>query len=535
VEQEGPDRDVPVRVTHPDPALRVTLEPTAKTNGRWYRIAISFPPEGIVDVLMQICWADGQLWQRLTAVERNSFAATVRSGGALERMTLHISGSGYLAAPSQFIVARVNGLTWLADVVGRARDVLRRRGAGVAWSGVHFARALLRRQALAISGVAPAAAAELPYDTWLRLFDELPERQRQRHEERLQSLRTRPLISCITTISAVDDATITRLAQGLTGQIYPCWELIVAMPEHAAGSIGRALLSKGLDAGSFRAVVADTDEGATLNALLHHARGEYLLRLPEGAVLRSHALLELAMTVALHPAAEMVYSDEDVVDDEGRRRDPSFKPAWSPDFFAIRDYVGHLFLARRQTVRAIGGWRSVAADAIDQDLKLRLTGRVDPQTIVHLAKVLVSLAADRGRVEPDERTVRDRMLRDHVERCRSPAELVWPRNAALPRLRYHVPAPSPLVSIIIPTRDRADLLGACLRSVRERTRYGSIEILLVDNGSVEDTTHRLLSQLRSERAVRILSSPGPFNYSALNNAGAREAIVFMIDLMIKVI
>ena len=508
-------------MTHPDPALRVVLEPTARVRGRWCRFALRFPPEGVVDVMVQVCWADGEHWQRLTAVDRNSFATTIRAGGVPQRVTLLISGSGYLASPLEFAVASpVDGLTWLADVAARARSVLKRRGFGIVRSAAYFAYALTRSETIVLPG-STLSTTELPYDRWIRVFDEMPEQHRRRHEERLQSLRMRPLISCITTLSDLDD--IARLVRGMSDQIYPHWELIVGIPKPIADSVSQTLLSKGLDRDAFRLIVTSADRSSTFNALLKEAKGDYLLRLPEGALLRPNALLELVMTAALHPEAELIYSDEDMIDDDGRRRDPSFKPAWSPDFFASRDYVGHLFLLQRATVLALEGWRSGLGNAIDHDLKLRLADRVEPQTIVHLAKVLVSRAADAAQVDPDRSADRERMLREHIARRRLPADVVWPAHAAHPRLRYRVPDPSPLVSVIVPTRDRAELLATCVRSLLSRSLYPSLEVIIVDNGSIEETTHRLFAQLRAERAIRILPNPGPFNYSALNNAAAREA------------
>ena len=121
---------------------------------------------------------------------------------------------------------------------------------------------------------------------------------------------------------------------------------------------------------------------------------------------------------------------------------------------------------QRVTVLALEGWRSGLGNAIDHDLKLRLADRVEPQTIVHLAKVLASRrAADAAQVDPDRSAGRERMLREHIARRQMPADVVWPAHAAHPRLRYRVPDPSPLVSVIVPTRDRAELLATCVRSL----------------------------------------------------------------------
>ena len=158
--------------------------------------------------------------------------------------------------------------------------------------------------------------------------------------------------------------------------------------------------------------------------------------------------------------------------------------------------------------RDCAGARGLALGLGERDrsrLKLRLADRVEPQTIVHLAKVLVSRAADAAQVDPDRSAGRERMLREHIARRQMPADVVWPAHAAHPRLRYRVPDPSPLVSVIVPTRDRAELLATCVRSL-SRSLYPSLEVIIVDNGSIEEATH-LLAQLRDERAIRILPIP----------------------------
>ena len=108
------------------------------------------------------------------------------------------------------------------------------------------------------------------------------------------------------------------------------------------------------------------------------------------------------------------------------------------------------------------------------------------------------------------------------DRQRSPA----PQRAAL-----EVSASRPRVSLIIPTRDSADLLENCIRSIRSKTRYDNYEILIVDNGSIEEKTKKLFGNLGSDPAIRILPRPEPFNFSRLNNAAAREATGDILGLI----
>jgi GT2 family glycosyltransferase len=91
------------------------------------------------------------------------------------------------------------------------------------------------------------------------------------------------------------------------------------------------------------------------------------------------------------------------------------------------------------------------------------------------------------------------------------------------RIAWSIPSPAPLVSVIVPTRDRAALLRRCADGVLHRTDYSDVELLVVDNDSAEPATRALFDALASDARVRVLPHPGPFNYSALNNRAVREA------------
>jgi O-antigen biosynthesis protein len=188
---------------------------------------------------------------------------------------------------------------------------------------------------------------------------------------------------------------------------------------------------------------------------------------------------------------------------------------------------------RRKTVLANGGWRSDLAGAHDHDLKLRIIDRIEPNKIIHLAKILAHMPvreSPEATIEQNRESVA-RAIGDHCARRHLNADVVWPGKSITPRLRYRIAEPHPLVSLLIPTRDRAELLEACVRSILTRTTYKPFEILIVDNDSREASTHLLFDKLRAEAAVRILPYPGPFNFSLLNNAAARAAKGSIIGLL----
>src|SRR6266446_2690015 len=129
----------PTRVIHPDPGVKVVLEPTAWFRGGWYRLEVQVPPDGVVDVVAQFICRDGnQFWHRLPVIDRNSFYATVRLGGDLERLALRINGSGYLMRPVKCMLRRLGVIGWIGDIARAALNVVKRRRFGILQSGVNF-------------------------------------------------------------------------------------------------------------------------------------------------------------------------------------------------------------------------------------------------------------------------------------------------------------------------------------------------------------------------------------------------------------
>ena len=478
----------PLRVVHPDPGLRVTLAPAAPMSSGWYAFELIFPAQGLVDVVAEFAFADGAvLWLRLPVIARNHFLAHVRLEQELQRLTLIVTGSGMLDAPTTCRFATIGMGGQIAAAARRGIEIFRRDGFGVVASGVNYLWRLTRPGSIAVSRGSAGVKGEAPYQTWMRLFDEEPTRHAARHAQRLAALAPRPLVSIIATMASGTSA--ARFARAVAQQIYPEWEVVIATDAAHRDEIASVLSAAGLDVAKLRVVDAGACGADALNAALAVSQGAFVLPLSETAVPRPNALLELALTLERIPSARLIYADEDRIDTAGVRSDWRFKPAWSPAWFAATNYLGVPTLLHRATVWELGGWRADAADP-HHDLLARVAA-AQPHDIVHLAKILV-----------------------HASESRSPSVNARPAAAI---------ATPPRVSIIIPTRDGAEILATCIRSIRARTRYPDYEVVIVDNGSVEDATRRLFAELGSDPAIRILPRPEPFNFSRLNNAAAAAA------------
>jgi len=269
-----------------------------------------------------------------------------------------------------------------------------------------------------------------------------------------------------------------------------------------------------------------TDYASLFNAALAAVEGEFVLPLPLDAMLAEDALYELVVAIGKLPTIDVLYTDEDRVDPAGRRCAPYFKTGWDPDLMLGRDAIGLLVAYRKTLLDRLGGMRlSVSGAALAlYDLSLRAGLAISPGHIGHIPAVLCHRLVNaqtplRWDAEGARQVVRGHLAERGVRADVLPAPLV----PSLNRIVREVTEPAPLVSIIVPTRDRADLLERCADAVLRRTDYAAIELIIVDNGSQEEATLDLLRFLMRDPRVRILRYPDPFNYSAMNNRAARDA------------
>ncbi len=249
------------------------------------------------------------------------------------------------------------------------------------------------------------------------------------------------------------------------------------------------------------------------------ARGEFILPLPPGAVLAPHALHALAASIAEDPEVDLLYTDEDRMDAAGNRCLPWFKTGWDPDLALGRDAVGLLAAYRRDFLRQIGGAPEAGAETLLYELSLRAGYASVPGRIRHIPSVL----CHRRGAAWDAAAARE-SARRHLARRGEEASLVPAPLAPLwSRVVRALPDPPPLVSIIMPTRDRPELLARAADAVLARTEYPAIELLIVDNESREPAARDLLTDLAADPRVRVLPSPGKFNFAAISNQAACEA------------
>lgn len=319
---------------------------------------------------------------------------------------------------------------------------------------------------------------------------------------------------------ASDGHALAGTLSSVMSQIWPAdeiWLLGAANSHH----IKDAMSELGTRAAFVRVRDVGDNLPDALNALLSEIGWDYVLTAEAGSQLHTAALYWFSKALSRNPEAEILYSDEDCLDAEGNRTSPYFKPEPNVELMMTHNVFGHLTAYRTDFLRLIGGYNPEAGDAFEYDLALRASENTTREMTVHIPRILYH-----GPL-PHPRPVSGAHLqavRNHLER-RNLAGDVRPAPEAMgfSRVYFKPPEPAPLVSIIIPTRDRLDILRVCISSLFEATTYPSFEIIVVDNGSVNPETIAYLDEVSQTLGVVVLRDARPFNFSALNNIAVAKA------------
>jgi O-antigen biosynthesis protein len=266
---------------------------------------------------------------------------------------------------------------------------------------------------------------------------------------------------------------------------------------------------------------------ANTNSALELAAGDYVVFLDHDDLLHRDALASLAAAIDAGSAGDIVYSDHDCIGPDGRRRNPYFKPDWSPDLFLAQMYLGHFVAVRRELVERAGGLRPGCDGSQDYDLVLRcisLGARPShiPKILYHWRQHPGSTAAN-PQSKPYAHDAGRRAIQSYLDEVSPGARAESGEFLFTYDVRYPLPSPQPRAAIVIPTRDRVDLLGPCLESLFAHTDYDHYDVIVVDNNSVEEATQDYLAgACRAHPNLRVLPAPISFNWSRLNNLGAAD-------------
>lgn len=286
---------------------------------------------------------------------------------------------------------------------------------------------------------------------------------------------------------------LVRTIRSLRAQPELAWCATIAVPASSTASI-LSIVGSNLSDTKFRIVElgADPSQTAALCTMIASARGHWIGFLDPGDCLALETIVAILPHLTSSRPPPMMYSDSAMHDAQGRSVAPQLKPDWSPEYFRNMDYVGRLWLFEREIAKSVAGLHLSDRGDFIYSLATAIADRVNPHEVVHIKRLL--LTGERA---------------------------VPPRSKAGLELRSSSPAP--IASIIIPTRDRVDLLRHAIETLCGTTSYGNYEIIVIDNGSYEPETATYLGNLRAQGLAKIVSDRGNFNFPRLVNVAASQA------------
>ncbi len=435
-------------------------------------------------------------------------------------------------------LAPVAGLRrWLATAAGIGRVVRRLKARQLVVWARQGTRVLFTRGPKALWDAAfwavtnHARSSESAYPEWIREYGTPSAADLSSMAGEGAGFSRKPLISFITPVYNTPERYLRAMIESVIAQAYPHWELCLVDDASTAPHI-RPVLEE-YRARDARIKVAWRDSNghisAASNTALALATGEFVALLDHDDEISPDALYWVARELNDHPDSALLYSDEDKLDFDGARIMPYFKCDWNYDLFLAHNLITHLGVYRADIVREIGGFREGFEGAQDYDLALRFIERIRPAQIRHIPRVLYHWrmlpgSTSVGAGEKDYAAERARLaVEEHLRRKHVAASVDTIPEMAAQRVRYRLPEPAPLASILIPTRNGQKLVRQCIESIRRKTTYAPYEILLVDNGSDQKAAIEYFHALRDDNTIRLLEDPLPFNFSRINNEAARAA------------
>ena len=326
------------------------------------------------------------------------------------------------------------------------------------------------------------------------------------------------------------EAYLTVMIDSVVQQTYGNWELCLADgsdAEHAyVGTICKKLARREKRI-KYRKLDDNRGISENTNACLEMATGDYIGLFDHDDLLHPSALYEYMQAIC-NQDADFLYSDENTFHETPEDAYwPHYKPDYSPDTLRSYNYICHFTVFSRELLeKAGGGFRKEYDGSQDYDIILRLTEKA--KHIVHIPKILYywrshkdSTASDIA-AKPYTMDAARAAITAHLERIGLKGSVENARIPSTYKVQYEIKG-NPLISIIIPNKDHIDDLDKCLKSIRGKSTWTNLEIIVVENNSTKQRTFDYYREIEQDERIRVIRWEKEFNYSAINNFGAQHA------------
>lgn len=384
-------------------------------------------------------------------------------------------------------------------------------------------KGLIRR---AILG-APTAP-EFDYDSWFRARRATPaDLEKQRNTK----FACEPKISVCIPLYNTRPVFLRDIVNSIRAQSYQNWELCLA-DGSTDDTPGKIIASEYSDDSRivYRKLEKNTGISGNTNEALKMATGDFIMLADHDDTVEPDALFEIVKAINSDPETDIVYTDEDVLNEKGTKyRDPHLKPDYSPDYLRSLNYITHIFVVRKTIIDSTGGFRNDCNGA--QDWEMILHCCESARKVAHVPRILYHWRESGGSTakNPDSKMYAvesgRRAIAGHMKRVGLDGELEYTLDFICfhPILYVHG---EPEVSIVICSKDHTDLLSTCVNSILEMSTYKNFEIVIVENNSEDPKTFDYYREIQKKDArVKVVTytEKGPFNYSKVNNFGVQHS------------
>ena len=345
----------------------------------------------------------------------------------------------------------------------------------------------------------------------------------------IESMAFKPLFSILVPIYDTDPEYLLPMIESVRNQIYPYWQLCLVDDCSPKSYLKHILEHEALDDDRIIIQLNEVNQGisVTTNDALAMATGDYIALLDHDDEISIDALYENAKVINATPEAGLIYSDEDKMDMQGERLEAYFKPDYSPDLLQTNNYICHFTVIKKSIADEIGGFREGLDGSQDHDIIIRSAAVAE--RVVHIPKILYHWRKIPGStaVAYDSKSYAweagRKAVEDQLKKEETGVKVEFGSLKGTYRVFREIKG-NPLVSIIIPFKDKPELLDSCLSSILGRSSYQNIEIIGVSNNSEQELTReRMRHYADADQRVRFVEKNVPFNFSAICNYGVSQA------------
>ena len=366
------------------------------------------------------------------------------------------------------------------------------------------------------------------YELWIK-ENTLSQDDIDQAKAEIASMPYKPVFSILVPIYNTDPEYLLPMIKSVQNQIYPHWQLCLVDDSSPKTYLKRILEQEAIEDDRICIQLNDVNQGisVTTNDALKIATGDYIALLDHDDEITIDALYENAKLINRSPEVGLIYSDEDKMELDGTRIEPYFKPDYSPDLLDTNNYICHFTVIKRDIIQQIGGFREGLDGSQDHDVILRAIDAAEqiahiPRILYHWRKIPGSTAVEydsKGYAWEAGRKAIEDLHRKHEDGVR----VEFGSLKGSYRIIREVIG-QPLVSIVIPFKDKPALLDACINSILTRTSYSNFEIVGVSNNSEESLTHERMAHFSDiDERVRFVEHNVPFNFSEICNFGVSQS------------